>query len=86
MGPVARLLAMDRTTLTSALRPLEPAGLVRLAVPIHRTGAVASAAACGPLGAALSGGGEVEELPPDAMEAQAGDRRPRRGAPAGQDR
>ncbi len=28
MGPVARLLAMDRTTLTAALKPLERAGLV----------------------------------------------------------
>jgi DNA-binding MarR family transcriptional regulator len=28
MGPVARLLAMDRTTLTAALKPLERRGLV----------------------------------------------------------
>ena len=28
MGPVARLLAMDRTTLTAALKPLERDGLV----------------------------------------------------------
>ena len=28
MGPVARLLAMDRTTLTAALKPLEREGLV----------------------------------------------------------
>lgn len=28
LGPVARLLAMDRTTLTAALKPLERAGLV----------------------------------------------------------
>ena len=28
MGPVARLLAMDRTTLTAALKPLERLGLV----------------------------------------------------------
>src|SRR6516165_9340554 len=29
MGPVADLLAMDRTTLTAALKPLERRGLVR---------------------------------------------------------
>ncbi|MFT4149956.1 MAG: MarR family transcriptional regulator [Paracoccaceae bacterium] len=31
LGPVARLLAMDRTTLTAALKPLERAGLVETA-------------------------------------------------------
>ena len=31
MGPVARLLAMDRTTLTAALKPLERNGLVQTA-------------------------------------------------------
>ena len=31
MGPVASLLAMDRTTLTAALKPLERRGLVRVA-------------------------------------------------------
>ena len=30
MGPVAELLAMDRTTLTAALKPLERRGLVKL--------------------------------------------------------
>jgi DNA-binding MarR family transcriptional regulator len=30
MGPVASLLAMDRTTLTAALKPLERRGLVRV--------------------------------------------------------
>jgi DNA-binding MarR family transcriptional regulator len=30
MGPVASLLAMDRTTLTAALKPLERRGLVKL--------------------------------------------------------
>lgn len=30
MGPVALLLAMDRTTLTAALKPLERRGLVRV--------------------------------------------------------
>lgn len=30
MGPVAALLAMDRTTLTAALKPLEKRGLVRI--------------------------------------------------------
>jgi DNA-binding MarR family transcriptional regulator len=30
MGPVASLLAMDRTTLTAALKPLERRGLVEL--------------------------------------------------------
>ncbi len=29
-GPVAKLLAMDRTTLTAALKPLEKRGLVRI--------------------------------------------------------
>jgi DNA-binding MarR family transcriptional regulator len=31
MRPVAKLLAMDRTTLTAALKPLERRGLVRIA-------------------------------------------------------
>jgi DNA-binding MarR family transcriptional regulator len=31
MGPVASLLAMDRTTLTAALKPLERRGLVNIA-------------------------------------------------------
>jgi len=31
MGPVANLLAMDRTTLTAALKPLASRGLVRIA-------------------------------------------------------
>jgi len=31
MGPVAQLLAMDRTTLTAALKPLERRGLVKIA-------------------------------------------------------
>lgn len=31
MGPVASLLAIDRTTLTAALKPLERRGLVRVA-------------------------------------------------------
>ncbi len=30
MGPVANLLAMDRTTLTAALKPLQRRGLVRV--------------------------------------------------------
>ncbi len=32
IGPVAALLAMDRTTLTAALKPLERRGLVEIAV------------------------------------------------------
>lgn len=32
MAPVARLLAMDRTTLTAALKPLERRGLLRVEV------------------------------------------------------
>ncbi len=32
MAPVARLLAMDRTTLTAALKPLERRGLVTIGV------------------------------------------------------
>src|SRR6478752_9341988 len=31
MGPVAKLLAMDQTTLTAALKPLERRGLVKIA-------------------------------------------------------
>jgi DNA-binding MarR family transcriptional regulator len=39
MAPVASLLAMDRTTLTAALKPLERRGLVRVAVdPADRRG------------------------------------------------
>jgi DNA-binding MarR family transcriptional regulator len=39
MGPVANLLAMDRTTLTAALKPLERRGLVRIeADPRDRRG------------------------------------------------
>jgi len=39
LAPVARLLAMDRTTLTAALKPLERDGLVRVAVdPDDRRG------------------------------------------------
>jgi DNA-binding MarR family transcriptional regulator len=32
MAPVANLLAMDRTTLTAALKPLQRRGLVRIAI------------------------------------------------------
>jgi DNA-binding MarR family transcriptional regulator len=35
MGPVARLLAMDRTTLTAALKPLEREGLLKILSPPH---------------------------------------------------
>jgi DNA-binding MarR family transcriptional regulator len=39
MGPVASLLAMDRTTLTAALKPLERRGLVKVtADPSDRRG------------------------------------------------
>ncbi len=39
MGPVAELLAMDRTTLTAMLKPLERRGLVQVAVnPEDRRG------------------------------------------------
>jgi DNA-binding MarR family transcriptional regulator len=39
MGPVASLLAMDRTTLTAALKPLERRGLVEIAAdPADRRG------------------------------------------------
>jgi DNA-binding MarR family transcriptional regulator len=39
MGPVAELLAMDRTTLTAALKPLERRGLLKVAVdPEDRRG------------------------------------------------
>ena len=37
MGPVAALLAMDRTTLTAALKPLERRGLVKISPdPVDR--------------------------------------------------
>ncbi len=37
MGPVASLLAMDRTTLTAALKPLERRGLVKVSPdPVDR--------------------------------------------------
>ena len=43
MGPVASLLAMDRTTLTAALKPLERRGLVRItANPADRRGRLLS--------------------------------------------
>ena len=43
IGPVARLLAMDRTTLTAALRPLERDGLVAIAIdPEDRRGRLLS--------------------------------------------
>ena len=35
MAPVAALLAMDRTTLTAALKPLEQRGLIRLQASPH---------------------------------------------------
>lgn len=39
LGPVAELLAMDRTTLTAALKPLQRRGLVSIAVdPADRRG------------------------------------------------
>ena len=39
MGPVAELLAIDRTTLTAALKPLERRGLVKVVVdPADRRG------------------------------------------------
>ena len=39
MGPVAELLAMDRTTLTAALKPLQRRGLVEMEVdPDDRRG------------------------------------------------
>jgi DNA-binding MarR family transcriptional regulator len=39
MGPVAELLAMDRTTLTAALKPLERRGLIHVTVdPKDRRG------------------------------------------------
>ena len=42
-GPVAELLAMDRTTLTAALKPLERRGLVAIAVdPADRRGRLLS--------------------------------------------
>lgn len=43
MAPVAQLLAMDRTTLTAALKPLERRGLVEVSVdPADRRGRLLS--------------------------------------------
>src|SRR5215204_7361212 len=48
MGSVASLLAMDRTTLTAALKPLERRGLVTVAVdPADRRGRRLSLTAAG---------------------------------------
>ncbi|HVJ56023.1 MAG TPA: MarR family winged helix-turn-helix transcriptional regulator [Aliidongia sp.] len=48
MGPVATLLAMDRTTLTAALKPLERRGLVAIAPdPADRRGRLLSLTAAG---------------------------------------
>ena len=48
MGAVASLLAMDRTTLTAALKPLERRGLVRVAVDAEdRRGRVLSLSPAG---------------------------------------
>lgn len=48
MGSVATLLAMDRTTLTAALKPLERRGLVRVAVDAEdRRGRVLSLSPAG---------------------------------------
>lgn len=48
MGPVANLLAMDRTTLTAALKPLERRGLVKIAQdPMDRRSRVVSLTAKG---------------------------------------
>ena len=41
LGSVASLLAMDRTTLTAALKPLERRGLVEVQAGIRRTSAAA---------------------------------------------
>jgi DNA-binding MarR family transcriptional regulator len=78
MGPVAELLAMDRTTLTAALKPLERRGLVRVE-PSPTDGRarilVLTADGCETLAAAVSiwqeTHAEVEErlvaLDPDAL-------------------
>ncbi len=48
IGPVARLLAMDRTTLTAALKPLERRGLVAIAAdPADRRGRLLTLTAAG---------------------------------------
>lgn len=48
MGPVAELLAVDRTTLTAALKPLERRGLVKVGVdPADRRGRKLSLSAQG---------------------------------------
>lgn len=48
LGDVAKLLAMDRTTLTAALKPLERSGLVAISVdPKDRRGRLLSLTAAG---------------------------------------
>ena len=48
MGPVASLLAMDRTTLTAALKPLERRGLVKVSQdPSDRRGRILTLTAKG---------------------------------------
>lgn len=48
MGAIAELLAMDRTTLTAALKPLERRGLVEIAVdPDDRRGRLLTLTAAG---------------------------------------
>jgi DNA-binding MarR family transcriptional regulator len=48
LGPVARLLAMDRTTLTAALKPLERRGLVKISAdPADRRGRLLTLTAAG---------------------------------------
>ena len=48
MGPVASLLAMDRTTLTAALKPLERRGLVKISQdPSDRRGRILTLTAKG---------------------------------------
>ena len=72
MGPVAALLAMDRTTLTAALKPLERRGLVKvMADPSDRRSRVLKLTAKGIklLAAAVpvwkNTHDEVEQLVPD---------------------
>ncbi len=77
LGGVAALLAMDRTTLTAALKPLQRRGLVKIAV--DKTGPPRPPALADRRGArvARQGAAAVER---DAQCDRAATRRPRRSA------
>ena len=72
MGPIASLLAMDRTTVTAALKPLERRGLVKLSQdPVDRRSRILQITSqgrellAGALPAWKRTQAEVEQLVPD---------------------